>query len=95
MSDLGVALLWGVLGALGAWRSYVDRVEAIDARRVSSFTDWIERPLPEPPTETDWEAFERRVERELRAAVRAPVDVVEPYEPPVRARSRSAAGRGS
>ena len=84
MSDVGAIVFWAVVLGFGSWRAYRDRVDEIDARRVTSFAEWIERPLAEPPGRTDWEAFERRVERELRAADRPPVDVVLPYAVPAR-----------
>jgi hypothetical protein len=84
VSDVGTIVFWLVVLGFGGWRAYRDRVDEIDERRVTSFIDWIERPLAEPPGETDWEAFERRVERELRAADRPPVDVVLPYAVPAR-----------
>jgi len=81
MEDVLVVLFWTAVFVIGGGQAYVDRGRAIDARRVASFVDWIERPLVEPPGETDWDAFERRVERELRDAAQPPTDVVLPYAP--------------
>jgi hypothetical protein len=81
VTDVFGTLVWAAILAIGGARMYRDRVRAIDARRVESFVAWIGRPLAEPAGLTDWEAFERRVERELRNAVRPPSDRVLPYGP--------------
>jgi hypothetical protein len=77
-----MAPFWSVIAAIRARQQYAERLEAIDARKNASFDDWLERPLAEPPTVPDWDAFERRVERELRDVLRPTTDVVLPYRPP-------------